>query len=64
MYEFWYDYFKPNYLEKEKLCNINTDGFIVYIKTEANYADIPKVLKEDLILQIMNQKGHINLTGK
>ena len=34
MYEFWYDYVKPKYSEKVKLCYIDTDSFIVYMKTE------------------------------
>ena len=33
MYEFWYDYVKLKYDEKAKLCYMNTDSFIVYIKT-------------------------------
>ena len=33
MYEFWYDYVKPKYGEKAKLCYMDTDSFIVYIKT-------------------------------
>ena len=33
MYEFWYDYVKPKYSEKAKLCYMDTDSFIVYIKT-------------------------------
>ena len=32
MYEFWYDYVKPKDREKTKLCYIDTDSFIVYIK--------------------------------
>ena len=40
MYEFWYDYIKPKYQEKAKLCYINTDSFIIHIKTEDFYADI------------------------
>ena len=31
-YEFWYDYIKPKYGEKTKLCGIDTDSFIVYVK--------------------------------
>ena len=31
MYEFWYNYVKPNHGGKAKLCYINTDSFIVYI---------------------------------
>ena len=40
MYEFWYDYVKPKYGEKVKLCYMDTDSFIVYIKTEDIYKDI------------------------
>ena len=40
MYEFWYDYVKPKYGEKAKLYYIDTDGFIVYIKTDDTYKDI------------------------
>ena len=32
MYEFWYDYVKPKYGEKVKLCHIDTHNFIQYIK--------------------------------
>ena len=32
MHEFWYDYVKPKHGEKEKLCYMNTDSFIAYIK--------------------------------
>ena len=31
--EFWYDYVKPEYGEKAKLCYMNTDTFIVHEKT-------------------------------
>ena len=40
MYEFWYDYIKPKYQEKAKLCYMDTDSFIIYIKTEDFYEDI------------------------
>ena len=33
MYKFWYDYVKRKYNEKAKLCYMDTDSFIVYIKT-------------------------------
>ena len=40
MYEFWYDYVKPKYGEKAKLCYMDTDRFIVYIKTYYIYKGI------------------------
>ena len=40
MYEFWYDYIKPKYQEKAKLCYMDTDSFIIHIKTEDFYKDI------------------------
>ena len=43
-YEFWYDYVIPKYGEKAKLCYMDTDSFIVYIKTD----DIHKDLAEDV----------------
>ena len=40
MYEFWYDYIKPKYQYKAKLCFTDTDSFIIYIKTGDFYKDI------------------------
>ena len=40
MYEFWHDYIKPKYQEKAKLCYMDTDSFIIHIKTEDFYEDI------------------------
>ena len=34
MYEFWYNYVKPKYGEKAKLCYMDADSFIVYIKNK------------------------------
>ena len=36
MYEFWYDYMKLKYGGKGKLCYMDTDSFIVYIKNRRN----------------------------
>ena len=53
MHEFWYDYVKPKYGEKSKLCYMDTDSCIhknmmLLIKT------LQKIFKQGLILQIMN----------
>ena len=40
MYEFWYDYMKPKYNDNIKLCYMDTDSFIMNIKTEDFYKDI------------------------
>ena len=40
MYEIWYDYIKPKYCEKAKLCYMDTDSFIACIKTEDIYEDL------------------------
>ena len=41
MYEFWYDYIKSKYQDKAQLCYMDTDSFIIHIKTEDFYKDIP-----------------------
>ena len=40
MYEFWYDYMKPKYDNNVKLCYMDTDSFIMDIKTNDFYKDI------------------------
>ena len=40
MYEFWYDYLLPMYRENIKLCYMDTDSFIIYVKTNDFYKDI------------------------
>ena len=40
MYEFWYDYMKPKYGNKVKLCYMDTDSFIMNIKTNYFYEDV------------------------
>ena len=37
---FWYDYITPKYQDNVKLCYMNTDSFIIHIKTEDFYEDI------------------------
>ena len=40
MYEFYYDYLKPKYGGKLRLCYMDTDSFIIHIQTEDFYKDI------------------------
>ena len=40
MYEFWYDYMKLKYDDNVKLCYMDTDSFIMHIKTEDFYKGI------------------------
>ena len=40
MSEFWYDYITPKYGNKVKLCYMDTDSFIMNIKTNDFYKDI------------------------
>ena len=40
MHEFQYDYIKPTYQQNEKLCYMDTDSFIINIKTDDCYKDI------------------------
>ena len=40
MYEFWHDYVKQKYGKHAGLCYMDTDSFIIYVKTEDIYKDI------------------------
>ena len=42
MYEFWCNYIKPKYGDKARLCYMDTDSFVIYIKTEDFYKDMMK----------------------
>ena len=44
MHEYCYDYVKLKCGEKAKLCYMNTDSFIAYIKSEVIYKDIAEDL--------------------
>ena len=46
MYEYWYDDMKPKYGDKVKLCYMDTDSFIMHIKTEDFYKDIANDVEE------------------
>ena len=34
MFEFWYDYINSKYSQNAKLCYMDTDSFIVHLKTD------------------------------
>ena len=53
MYEFWYDYVKPNYGENEKLCYMDTETFIVHVKADDIYNDIV----EDVEIRLPKEKN-------
>ena len=40
MYEFWFDYMKPKYNDNVRLCYMDTDSFIMHIKTNDFYKDV------------------------
>ena len=46
MYEFWYDYMKPKYGNRVKLCYMDTDSFIMNIKANDFYKDISNNVDE------------------
>ena len=58
MHEFWYDYLRPKYGEKAKLCYMDKGSFIVYIKTEDIYKDI----SEDAATRIDTSNSKIDRT--
>ena len=44
--EFWYGYIKERYENKAQLCYIDTDSFIILIKTDDFYQDMTKVVEK------------------
>ena len=46
MYQFYYEYLKPKYKEKVKLLYMDTDSFILKIKTDDFFEDTEKYLEE------------------
>ena len=52
MYEFWYDYMKPKYGNDVKLCYMDTDSFIMNIKTENFYKTITNDVKKNCYFKL------------
>ena len=48
MYEFCYDYVKPKYGEKTKLCCMDRESFLIYIRIDDIYKDIAKDVETKL----------------
>ena len=65
MYKFWYDYIKPKYGDNAKLCYMDTDSFITYIKTEDFYKDIASDVEKRFDTSNYDEEDKIPLpTGK
>ena len=58
MYKFWYDCMKPKYGDNVKLCYMDTDGFIMHIKTKDFYKILQMMWKKDLIHEFMTSIDH------
>ena len=55
MYEFCYNYVKLKYWQKTKLFYMDTDSFLVSIKTDEIYMDVTvDIEKKGFIVQIIN----------
>ena len=61
MYEFWYDYIKPKYGDRAKLCYTDTDSFVIYIVTEDFYEDIGNDVERWFDTSNFNEKDKIPL---
>ena len=46
MYKFWYNYIKTKFGDNARLCYMDTDSFIISIKTEDFYKDIANDVKK------------------
>ena len=58
MYDFWYDYVKPKHGKKSKLCFMDTDSFVAYIKTDEIYTDIAEDVETRFDTSNYNQINH------
>ena len=54
--KFWYDYVKPKYGGKPKLCYIDTDTFTFYKKAEDIYSNIAKSSNYELDIPLRKGK--------
>ena len=50
IYEFWHNYMKPKDNDNAKLCYMDTDSFIMHVKTEDFYKDIANDVEKTIKL--------------
>ena len=60
MYKFWYDYFKPKYGDRAKLCYTDTDSFIIHIITENFLKIFLMMLSHGMIHPTMMKMAYSN----
>ena len=58
MYESWYDYIKPVYSDKAKLCYTDTDSLVIHIKTDDFYKDIANDVERLFVTSNYNKKDN------
>ena len=46
MYDYWYNEMKPKYKDRMRLCYMDTDSFIMHIKTKDFYKDLADDVKK------------------
>ena len=51
IYEFWYDYIKPKYQDRAKLCYMDIDSFVIHI-----------IFTKILLMMLKNGLTHLTLT--
>ena len=64
MYEFWYDYIRPKYGDRAKLCYTDTDTFVIHIITEDIYDDVERQFDtSNYVDKRQNSRIHQRQTG-
>ena len=58
IYEYWYDEMKPKYGDRIRLCYMDTDSFVMHIKTKDCYEDIADDVEKSMIHQIILLEDH------
>ena len=58
MYEFWYDYIKPKYNDNVRLCYMDTDSFVMHIKTN----DFDKDIANDVENRFDTSNYEVNMS--